>query len=153
MPGCSMRTLPYSTLHNDMLTMLVVPLVAFLCIFTRLLTCSCMTLACQCVIHQHNEVMDIRSKPTFVPSQTPSSICLLYCLLVCLLPCLFAFQFACFSCYLSCLLPHAMLALLVCLFALYLLHIIYASLSFHCLPAGSLSLSLHVHTWSEDAGS
>ena len=47
----------------------------------------------------------------------------------------------------------AMLALLVCLFALYPLRIIYASLSFHCLPIGFLSLPLHVHTWSEDAWS
>ena len=74
-------------------------------------------------ILQHNKVLDIRSKPTFVPLQTPSLVCLLSYLLVCLIPCLFAFKFACLSCCLSCLLPHV-IASLVCLFALYPLRII-----------------------------
>ena len=64
---------------------------------------------------QHNEVMDIRSKPTFVPYGHHLLFAfLLVCLLSYLLACLFAFLLSClfFLSYgLSCLLPYAMLAM------------------------------------------
>ena len=67
---------------------------------------------------QHNEVMDIRSKPTFVPL---GHHLLFAFLLVCLHACLLAFLFLCLSC-LSCYLLyasfifslHLLLPLLVC---------------------------------------
>ena len=48
---------------------LFVPPVGFICIFTCLLICSCIWvfLASVLSVLKHNEVMDIRSKPTFVP--------------------------------------------------------------------------------------
>ena len=84
---------------------------------------------------QHNEVMDIWSKPTFVDH---GHHLLFAFLLVCLLACLLAFLFLCLPC-------------LSCLSTLCLFHMPYASLSFHCLSVGFLFLPLHVHTWSEDA--
>ena len=102
-------------------------------------------------ILQHNEDMDTRSKPTFVPHGHHHLLALLLAyLLTCLL-----FLFACFLvCLLifACHVSHHMLCLpyLSCLFTLYPLHIIYASFSFHCLFAGFLFLPLHVHTWSKD---
>ena len=116
------------------------------------LVCSCHPLAFYASLHacshvhawvllasvssmlQHNEVMDIQSKPTFVPRKYH----LLFAfLLVCLLACLLAFLFICLPC-------------LSYLFALSLFNMLYAPLSFHCLSVGFLSLPLHVHTWSED---
>ena len=62
-------------------------------------------------ILQHNEVMDIRSKPAFVPHRHH----LLFAfLLVCLLAYLFAFLFLCLPC-------------LSCLFALCLFYMLFAS--------------------------
>ena len=55
----------------------------------------------------------------------------------CLLSCLLSFLFLCLPC------PS-------CLSALCLFHMLYASLSFHCLSVGFLFLPLHVHTWSKD---
>ena len=60
---------------------------------------------------QHNEVMDIRSKPTFVPCEHHL---LFIFLLVCLLACLLAFLFLFLPC-------------LLCLSALYLFHMLFAS--------------------------
>ena len=77
--------------------------------------------------------MDIRSKPTFVPRKHH----LLFAfLLVCLLACLLAFLFLCLQC-------------LSCLSTLCLVHMLYASLSFHCLFVGFLFLPSHVHTHGE----
>ena len=78
-------------------------------------------------ILQHNEAMDIRSKPTFVPC---GHYLLFVSLLVAFLSCLFAISFACFPASLFLCLPY-----LSCLFALRPLAIIYA-FSFHCLSAG-----------------
>ena len=148
MPSCSVRTFPFPLRAMLCLPCLFTPPVGFLCIFTYFLTCSCMSLACQCVI---------QSKPTFVPhGQHLLFAFLLVCLLPCLLVCLFAFLIphlfvylvACHvSCHMLCL-PY-----LSCLFTLYHLCITYASLSFHCLSASFLSLPLHVHIQSEDAWS
>ena len=72
---------------------------------------------------QHNEVMDIRSKPTFVPCGHHLLLALLFAfLLVCLLTCLLAFFFLCLPC-------------------------------LSCLSAGFLPLPLHVYTWSDDTWS
>ena len=60
---------------------------------------------------QHNEVMDIQSKPTFVPRRHHI---LFAFLLVCLLACLLAFLFLCLPC-------------LSCLYALCLFHMLFAS--------------------------
>ena len=120
--------------------------------------------SCLLVCHpQYNTMKSWTSDPNLHLSPRRHRLlfaCFLVCLpssslaqLVCLFACLSAFQFVCLSCCLSCLLPHAMLASLVCQFALYPLRIIYASLSFHCLSASFLLLPLHVHTWSEDAWS
>ena len=86
---------------------------------------------------QHNEVMEIRSKPTFVPC---GHHLLFAFLLVSLLACLLAFLVLRLPC-------------LSCLVVLRLFHMLFAPFSFHCLSTGFLSLPLHVHTWSEDAWS
>ena len=100
-------------------------------------------------ILQHNEVMDIQSKPSFVPCGHHLLFAfLLVCSFACLLSCLFVYLGACHvSCHMLCL-PY-----LSCLFALNPLRIIYASLSFHCLSTGFLSLPLHVHIRNKDAWS
>ena len=86
---------------------------------------------------QHNEVIDIQSKPTFVPH---GQHLLFSFLLVCFLTCLLAFLLLCLPC-------------LSCLSALFLFHMLFASFSFYCSSAGFLSLPLHVHTRSEDTWS
>ena len=102
---------------------------------------------------KHNEVMDIRSKPTFV--RHGHHLLLASCLFVFFLACLLAFlscQLSCLSIYLvacqvSCHILHLpRLPCLSCLFALCLFHILFASFSFHCLSTGFLPLALHVHT-------
>ena len=131
MPGCSVRTLPISFPRDVMLTMLVCA--------TRWLSMHLYTLAYMFMLTclsmlQHNEVMDILPKPTFVPR---GHHLLFVFLLVCLLACLLAFLFLC-------------LPSLSCFSALCLFYMPYASLSFHCLFVGFLFLPLHVHTWSEE---
>ena len=87
---------------------------------------------------QHNEVMEIWSKPTFVPHGH-------HHLFAFLLVCLFSHMLACILVSLL-----AMSILLICFMPpSYALCIF----SFHCLSAGFLSLSLHVHTWSDDVWS
>ena len=78
---------------------------------------------------QHNEVMDIQSKPTFVPRRH-------HLLFAFLLVCLYASLLA-----MPIMLNHFMPFHMLCIF------------SFHFLSAGFLYLPLHVHTWSEDAWS
>ena len=88
---------------------------------------------------QHNEVMDIRSKPTFVPHR--HHLWFAFCLFVCYLSCLFArilISLLVMSITLICFTP---LSNTLCTFSL------------HCLSTGFLSLSLHVQTWSKDAWS
>ena len=88
-------------------------------------------------ILQHNETMDIWSKPTFVPRRHHL---LFSFLLVCLFACLLAFLLLCLPC-------------LSWLSTLCLFHMLFASISFHCLSTDFLSLPLHVHIWSEAAWS
>ena len=93
----SLYKYPFLFLLSAMLCLpcLFVSQVDFLCIFTRLLTCPCMSLVCWYVLStlQHNEVMDIQSKLTFVPRRHNllcvfSFVCLLTRLLALVLPCL-----------------------------------------------------------------
>ena len=58
MLGCSVCTLPFSALHDDMLAM---------CVHACLHVHAWVLLASVSSILQHNEAMDIRSKPTFIP--------------------------------------------------------------------------------------
>ena len=163
MLGCSVRTPPFSAPHDAMLTMLVCA-THWLSMHLYMLANMFMHESCLLVSHLYfNTMKSWTSDPNLHLSPRRHHLlfaCFLVCLpssslaqLVCLFACLSAFQFVCLSCCLSCLLPHAMLASLVCQFALYPLRIIYASLSFHCLSASFLLLPLHVHTWSEDAWS
>ena len=81
-------------------------------------------------ILQHNEVMDIRSKPTFVPRRHHL---LSAFLLVCLLTCLLAFLFLCLPC-------------LSCLSALCHFHMLFASFpSIACLLVSCLCLCMYTH--------
>ena len=95
---------------------------------------------------QHIEVVDIRSKPTFVPR----GHLLLFAFLLCLFVCLPTFSFVCAS-FLSYLLPHAMLAMSIMFICFMPLLYVLFIFSFHCLSAGFLSLPLHVCMWSENA--
>ena len=70
MSGCSVRTLPFLLCAMLCLPCLLMPPVGFLCIFTRLLTCPCTSLACQCVVHASTQwSYGHQSKPTFVPRE------------------------------------------------------------------------------------
>ena len=135
MLGCSVHTLPSFALRDAMLTMLVC---ATHWLFMHLYTLAYMFMHESCLLVlsmlQHNEVMDIRSKPTFVPHRHHPFVCFLACLPSCL--------FACF------LVP--LLAMSIML--IYLMPLSYAlcTFSLHHLFAGFLILLLHVHTWSED---
>ena len=101
---------------------------------------------------QHIEVVDIRSKPTFVPRGHHLLFAFLLCLFVCLFVCLPAFSFVCASC-LSYLLPYAMLTMSIMF--IYFMPLSYALciFSLYCLSVGFLSLPLHVHMWNKDAWS
>ena len=79
---------------------------------------------------QHNEVMDIRSKPTFVPHK---HYILFAFFLVCLLSYLLAFLFLCLLC-------------LSCLSSLCLFHMLFASFpSIACLLVSYLHLCMYTH--------
>ena len=128
------------------------PLTFYASLHTCLHVHAWVLLACVSSMFQYNEVVDVRSKPTFIPRGHhlllpsylfPSRLfaCFLAFLLICLLVRLFFYLVV-----LSCLLPHAMLTSLVRLFALYPLRIIRTSLSFDCLSVGScLCLCMYTH--------
>ena len=99
--------------------------------------------SCLLVCRPHFNTMKLW---TFDPNLHLSFVDTTFCLLSCLFPCLFVGQLSCFCHMLR-------LLYLSCLFALHPFPIIYASLPFHCLSVGFLSLPLHVHTWSEDVWS
>ena len=122
-------------------------------IFTPLLTCSCISLACYYVIHTSTQWSYGHLIQTYIfPLWRPLFVCLLT-LFVCLFVCLFA-------CFLVCLYILLVLSPATC-YACHVYHIYlfmplsYALciFSFHCLSASFLSLPLHVCTWSEDAWS
>ena len=144
MPGCSSCALPFSALCDDIVAMLVCTtcwLYMHFYMFAYIFMHESCLLACRPCFNT-NEVMDIRSQPTFFPHGH-------HFLLVCLFTCLFAVLLVCL---LACLLHpyiyvcHVYRAYLLYAY-LYTLHIF----SFHCLSVDFLSLPLHVHTWSEDA--
>ena len=113
------------------LSCLFVPPVGFICIFTRLLHVHAwVLLASVSSMLQHNEVMDIWSKPTFVPRGHYLLFAfLLACLLSCLLASLFSFLLSYLfiylvarhvSCHMLC------LSCLSCLSVLCLFHMLFA---------------------------
>ena len=70
---------------------LFVPTINFLCIFTRLLTCPCMSLACSCVIRTSTQWSYGHLIQTYIcPPQTPPFVCFPVCLPSCLLSHFFA---------------------------------------------------------------
>ena len=81
-PLCTMLCLP---------CLFVPPLAFYASLYACLHVHAWVLLASVSSILQHNEVVDIQSKPTFVPPRTPPFVWLLSRLLVCLPPCLFAF--------------------------------------------------------------
>ena len=105
MPGCSSCALPFSALCDDIVAMLVcttcwlyMHFYTFAYIFMHE---SCLLVCHPCF--NTNEVMDIRSQPTFFPhGHHFLLVCLFTCLfailLVCLLACLLASLYQCLPC-------------------------------------------------------
>ena len=139
MPVASCIPFPFFAPCNDMLTMLACATrwLFFASLHACLHVHAWVLLASVSSMLQHNEVMDIRSKPTFCPLWTTSLFAfLLVCFLSCMLACLFAFLlsysfvYLClFSCFFAChvyhaylfyasftCFPHLFLPLLVCWF-------------------------------------
>ena len=133
MPGCFVRSLHFSTLHDAMLTMLIY---ATCCLLMHLYTLAYMFMNESCLLVCCPYFNTMKSW-TFDPNLHLSPVDTNFCLPFCLSTFLLAFLFLCLPClsYLS---------------ALCLFHMPYTSLSFHCLSASFLFLPLHVHTWSED---
>ena len=91
---------------------------------------------------QHDEVMDIRSKPTFVPCKRHLlfTILLVYLLLVCLLSCLFAFSLVCsHPCFYACHVYH------ICLLYASFICSLHLFLSIACLLVSWLCLCMYTH--------
>ena len=110
---------PFSASCNDMLTMLVCAPVGFVCIFTRLLICSCMNLACWCVIHASTQWSRGHSIQTYIcPSWTPFVL-------------LFVRPFCLFVCYLACLLARVFPCILVVMLAISILLVHFASFCYY----------------------
>ena len=129
---------PFSLRAMICLPCLFMPPVGFLCIFTILFTWSCMSLACQCVVHASTQWNYGHLIQTYIcPSRTPPFVCFLACFSSHLFA-HFLVSLLAMSTTLNCFMP---LSYALCIF------------SFHCMSAGFLSLPLHVHTWSEDAWS
>ena len=128
---------------------LFVPLVGFLCI--RLLMCSCMSLACQCVVHTSTQWSYGHSIQTYIcPSRTPPFVCrFAYLSSFCLLASLFAFLLSCLVVYLMARhVSYHMLCLpcISCLFASCLFHMLFASfISIACLLVSFLCLCMYIH--------
>ena len=83
MLGCSVCTLPFSSLCDDMLAMLVCT-THWLSTHIYTLTYISMNEFCVSSMLQHNETMNIRSKPTFVPrGHHPCLFAILLCFPFC----------------------------------------------------------------------
>ena len=113
--GCFMHTfLPFRSVQWYACHACLCHPLAFYASLQYLFTWSCMSLACQCVVHASTQWSYRNSIQTYIgPSWTPPFVCIFACLLICL----FAFLLVCLSWGLPCLLPYAMLAmsiLLVC---------------------------------------
>ena len=101
-------------------------------------------------ILQHNEVMDIQSKPTFAPPWTPSFVCLLSFLLVSLFVCLLVRLLI----LLLVMSPAICYAFLACMLVCFIPIAHYLCISFFpFLVCWFLVFAFVVHTWSEDAWS
>ena len=149
MPGCPMRTLPFSAPCDAMLTMFVR---ATHWLSMHLYTVAHMSMheSCLLVCRPCFNTMKLWAfDPNLHLSLMDTTFYLLSCLfafsLVCLLACLPSRLFACFLISLL-----AMSIMLICFMPLSYAFCIF---SFHCFSTGFLSLSLHVHTMSEDAWS
>ena len=117
---------------------LFVPPVGFLCIFTRLLTCPCMSLACLCVVHASTQWSYGHSIQTYIcPSRTPPFVHFLAYLPFCL-----------FACFIA-----PLLAMPIMLIRFMPFHMLFTLLPYIACLLVFLSLPLHVHTLSEDAWS
>ena len=97
------RSMPYYAYHACLCHLLAFYASLHACLHVH----AWVLLASVLSILQHNEAMDIRSKPTFVPR---GHHLLFAFLLVCLLLCLFAFSFVCsHPCFYACHVYHAYL--------------------------------------------
>ena len=136
--GYSCISLPFYTLCDDMLTMLVC---ATCWLYMRLYTLAYMSMheSCLLVCHPCFNTMKLwTSDPNLHLSLADTTFCLLFCLFSFLLVCLL-FGFFAYHAY------HA--------YPLYAFSYALCIFSFHCLSVGFLSLPLHVHSWSEEAWS
>ena len=136
MSGCSMRTLPFSTPRNAILTMLVCATHRF---SMHLYTLAHMSMHESCLL-MCRPCFNTMKLWTFDSNLHLSFADTTFCLISCLFPfslvCLLSFFFVAMSIMLICFMP---LSYALCIF------------SFHCLSTGFLSLPLHVHTSNEDA--
>ena len=141
-----MHTFPLSASCDSMLNMLVYA-TRWLSLHLYMLAYMFMHESCLLLCRPCFNTMKLW---TFYPNLHLSPMDTTFCLFACFLA-LSAFLFVCLSCCLSCLLPHAILAMSIMLIYFMPLSYTLCIFAFHCLFAGFLSLSLHVHTWSEDA--
>ena len=136
MPGCSVRTLPFSAHHNVMLTMLVCA-TRWLFMHLYMLAYLFMHEFCLLVCHPYFNTMKLWTfDPNLhLPSWTPPFVCFLACL-----PSrLFAFSLVCLlSCFFACHVYHAYL--LSCL-----LDASFMCSFIACLLASSLYLYMYTH--------
>ena len=125
MPGCTMHTFPFFLLRATLCLpcLFAPPLAFFAFLHAYLHVHAWVLLASVSSMLQHNEVMDIRSKPTFVPRRHHLLFpFLLFGLLACLLaslllslPCMLCLFDLCLFIY-----PlHSFLPLLVCWFLVF----------------------------------
>ena len=130
---------------DDMLTMLVCA-TCWLSMHLYMLAYMSMLESCLLVCHPCFNTMKLwTSDPNLHLSLADTTFCLLSYL---------------FACYCACFPSHLFARILVSMLAMYIMLTCFIPLSytlctfsFHCLFPGFLSLSLHVHTWSEDAWS
>ena len=155
MLGCSMCTLPFSTLCDDMLAMLVCT-TRWLSMHLYTLVYMFMHESCLLVCRPCFNTLQLWTfDPNLHLSLINTTFCFpscFVCLFICFFVCLPDFLFVCASC-LSYLLPHAMLAMSIMFICFMPLSYALYFFSFHCLSVGFLSLPLHVRTWSKDAWS
>ena len=138
MPGCSVRTLPFSTSRDAMLTMLVCA-THWLSIHLYMLAHMSIHGTCLPVCRPCFNTMKLLTfDPNLHLSLVDTTFCFLSCLFTFSLVFLLSFFFAWMSIMLICFMS---LSYALCIF------------SFHCLSASFLSLPLHVHTQSKDTQS
>ena len=133
MPSYSVHTLPFSILHDAMLTMLVCA-IHWLSMHLYTLAYMFMHESCLLVCRPYFNIMKLwTSDPNLHLSLADTTFHLLSCL---------------FACFLVSLLTMPIMLI-------YFMPLSYAlcTFSLHCLSVGFLSLPLYVHTWSEDAWS